>query len=160
MRHFCCYECETALGGQRYIMKDGRPHCCNCFESLYAEYCDACGEHIGNLHVSFSPLTDTNMFLFHSPLTAIYCKCGYYQSCVPCGPQLWRGGVSAARCRWLLSLRAPVTVRGCVLHRMAPCCIQMGAVKDDFLELNRRDAEMYSCFLTQPVTIRITNIFL
>lgn len=47
MRHFCCYECETTLGGQRYIMKDGRPHCCNCFESLYAEYCDACGEHIG-----------------------------------------------------------------------------------------------------------------
>uniref|UniRef100_A0A8C6TQB7 Prickle homolog 2a n=1 Tax=Neogobius melanostomus TaxID=47308 RepID=A0A8C6TQB7_9GOBI len=29
MRHFCCYECETTLG------------------SLYAEYCDACGEHIG-----------------------------------------------------------------------------------------------------------------
>ncbi|XP_049436499.1 prickle-like protein 2 isoform X2 [Epinephelus fuscoguttatus] len=47
MKHFCCYECETTLGGQRYIMKDGRPHCCNCFESLYAEYCDACGEHIG-----------------------------------------------------------------------------------------------------------------
>ncbi|CAL8258088.1 unnamed protein product [Gadus morhua 'NCC'] len=47
MKHFCCFECETVLGGQRYIMKDGRPHCCNCFESLYAEYCDACGEHIG-----------------------------------------------------------------------------------------------------------------
>lgn len=47
MKHFCCYECGTTLGGQRYIMKDGRPHCCNCFESLYAEYCDACGEHIG-----------------------------------------------------------------------------------------------------------------
>lgn len=55
MKHFCCYECETTLGGQRYIMKDGRPHCCNCFESLYAEYCDACGEHIGiTLFVSFS----------------------------------------------------------------------------------------------------------
>ena len=48
MKHFCCFECETVLGGQRYIMKDGRPHCCNCFESLYAEYCDACGEHIGD----------------------------------------------------------------------------------------------------------------
>lgn len=52
MKHFCCYECETTLGGQRYIMKDGRPHCCNCFESLYAEYCDACGEHIGTAHTS------------------------------------------------------------------------------------------------------------
>ncbi|XP_067854946.1 prickle-like protein 2b isoform X2 [Heptranchias perlo] len=47
MKHFCCFECETVLGGQRYIMKEGRPYCCNCFESLYAEYCDTCGEHIG-----------------------------------------------------------------------------------------------------------------
>ncbi|XP_061825569.2 prickle-like protein 1a [Nerophis lumbriciformis] len=47
MKHFSCYECETILGGQRYIMKDGRPYCCGCFESLYAEYCEACGEHIG-----------------------------------------------------------------------------------------------------------------
>lgn len=47
MKHFSCFECETILGGQRYIMKDGRPYCCGCFESLYAEYCEACGEHIG-----------------------------------------------------------------------------------------------------------------
>ncbi|XP_077373466.1 prickle-like protein 1a isoform X2 [Festucalex cinctus] len=47
MKHFACFECGTILGGQRYIMKDGRPYCCGCFESLYAEYCEACGEHIG-----------------------------------------------------------------------------------------------------------------
>lgn len=47
MKHFACFECETVLGGQRYIMKDGRPFCCSCFESLYAEYCEACGENIG-----------------------------------------------------------------------------------------------------------------
>lgn len=47
MKHFACFECETMLGGQRYIMKDGRPYCCGCFESLYAEYCEACGENIG-----------------------------------------------------------------------------------------------------------------
>ena len=35
------------MGGQRYIMRDGRPYCCGCFENMYAEYCDACGEHIG-----------------------------------------------------------------------------------------------------------------
>lgn len=65
MKHFCCYECETTLGGQRYIMKDGRPHCCNCFESLYAEYCDACGEHIGTarfLWVLFFLLTHMNSY--------------------------------------------------------------------------------------------------
>ena len=47
MKHFACFECEIMLGGQRYIMKDGRPYCCGCFESLYAEYCEACGENIG-----------------------------------------------------------------------------------------------------------------
>ncbi|TSL97338.1 Prickle-like protein 3 [Bagarius yarrelli] len=47
MKHFCCFECETALGGQRYIMRESRPYCCTCYESLYAEYCDTCGEHIG-----------------------------------------------------------------------------------------------------------------
>lgn len=47
MKHFCCFECEAALGGQRYIMRESRPYCCRCYESLYAEYCDTCGEHIG-----------------------------------------------------------------------------------------------------------------
>ncbi|XP_064813320.1 protein prickle-like isoform X1 [Oncorhynchus masou masou] len=46
-KHFCCFECEAALGGQRYIMRECRPYCCSCYESLYAEYCDTCGEHIG-----------------------------------------------------------------------------------------------------------------
>ncbi|TWW57061.1 Prickle planar cell polarity protein 3 [Takifugu flavidus] len=47
MKHFCCFECEAALGGQRYIMGESRPYCCSCYESLYAEHCDTCGEHIG-----------------------------------------------------------------------------------------------------------------
>ena len=28
-------------------MREGRPYCCNCFENMYAEYCDTCGGHIG-----------------------------------------------------------------------------------------------------------------
>ncbi|XP_034731439.1 prickle-like protein 2 isoform X2 [Etheostoma cragini] len=47
MKHFCCFECEAALGGQRYIMRETRPYCCSCYESMYAEYCDTCGENIG-----------------------------------------------------------------------------------------------------------------
>ncbi|KAL2103737.1 hypothetical protein ACEWY4_000605 [Coilia grayii] len=47
MKHFCCFECECALGGQRYIMRESRPYCCSCYEALYAEYCDTCGDHIG-----------------------------------------------------------------------------------------------------------------
>uniref|UniRef100_A0A8C8RMY8 Prickle-like protein 4 n=1 Tax=Pelusios castaneus TaxID=367368 RepID=A0A8C8RMY8_9SAUR len=45
--HFCCLECNLALGGQRYVMKGGRPFCCSCFERNYAELCQACGELIG-----------------------------------------------------------------------------------------------------------------
>ncbi|XP_061702222.1 prickle planar cell polarity protein 3 isoform X2 [Syngnathoides biaculeatus] len=47
MKHFSCFECEAALGGQRYIVRECRPYCCSCYESLYAEYCDTCGEQIG-----------------------------------------------------------------------------------------------------------------
>ncbi|KAK7913623.1 hypothetical protein WMY93_013834 [Mugilogobius chulae] len=54
MKHFACFECETMLGGQRYIMKDGRPYCCGCFETLYAEYCEACGENIGVDHAQMT----------------------------------------------------------------------------------------------------------
>uniref|UniRef100_A0A3Q4G103 Prickle homolog 1b n=1 Tax=Neolamprologus brichardi TaxID=32507 RepID=A0A3Q4G103_NEOBR len=54
MKHFACFECGTMLGGQRYIMKDGRPYCCGCFESLYAEYCESCGENIGVDHAQMT----------------------------------------------------------------------------------------------------------
>ncbi|XP_070559466.1 prickle planar cell polarity protein 3-like isoform X2 [Ptychodera flava] len=47
MKHFCCFECDEQLGGKRYIMREGRPYCCRCFESMFAQYCDGCGEPIG-----------------------------------------------------------------------------------------------------------------
>uniref|UniRef100_A0A6P7F6Z9 Protein prickle-like n=1 Tax=Diabrotica virgifera virgifera TaxID=50390 RepID=A0A6P7F6Z9_DIAVI len=47
MKHFSCSECERQLGGQRYIMRDGRPYCLHCFDAMFAEYCDSCGEPIG-----------------------------------------------------------------------------------------------------------------
>ncbi|EEC00366.1 prickle, putative [Ixodes scapularis] len=47
MRHFCCFECDRQLGGQRYIMRDGRPYCLHCFDAMFAEYCDTCGEPVG-----------------------------------------------------------------------------------------------------------------
>ncbi|KAF5305117.1 hypothetical protein FQA39_LY09379 [Lamprigera yunnana] len=47
MKHFACSECERQLGGQRYIMRDGRPYCLHCFDAMFAEYCDSCGESIG-----------------------------------------------------------------------------------------------------------------
>ncbi|XP_022081320.1 prickle-like protein 3 isoform X2 [Acanthaster planci] len=47
MKHFCCFECDKELGGERYIMREGKPYCCTCFETMFAEYCDTCGEPIG-----------------------------------------------------------------------------------------------------------------
>ncbi|KAK0168113.1 hypothetical protein PV327_001946 [Microctonus hyperodae] len=35
------------LGGQRYVMREGRPYCLHCFDASFAEYCDSCGEPIG-----------------------------------------------------------------------------------------------------------------
>lgn len=47
MRHFACFECDRVLGGQRYIMRESRPYCLHCFDAIFSEYCDACGEPIG-----------------------------------------------------------------------------------------------------------------
>ncbi|XP_017001582.2 protein espinas [Drosophila takahashii] len=47
MKHFACQECEHQLGGQRYIMREGKPYCLACFDTMFAEYCDYCGEVIG-----------------------------------------------------------------------------------------------------------------
>uniref|UniRef100_B4MPX6 Protein espinas n=2 Tax=Drosophila willistoni TaxID=7260 RepID=B4MPX6_DROWI len=47
MKHFACQECEHQLGGQRYIMRESKPYCLACFDTMFAEYCDYCGEVIG-----------------------------------------------------------------------------------------------------------------
>jgi hypothetical protein len=46
MDHFCCCNCQKRLGGERYVMRQSQPFCLNCFETMYAEYCDTCGERI------------------------------------------------------------------------------------------------------------------
>ena len=56
MQHFACFECDTQLGGQRYIMKEGRPYCLRCFDALFAEFCDSCGETIGVDQGILSPI--------------------------------------------------------------------------------------------------------
>ncbi|XP_058461914.1 protein prickle-like [Malaya genurostris] len=47
IKHFACFECDKQLGGQRYIMRDGKPYCLHCFDAMFAEYCDFCSEPIG-----------------------------------------------------------------------------------------------------------------
>ncbi|XP_020832144.1 prickle planar cell polarity protein 3 isoform X1 [Phascolarctos cinereus] len=47
IQHFCCFDCEGPLGGQRYVMRGSRPHCGACYEARHTQYCDSCGERIG-----------------------------------------------------------------------------------------------------------------
>lgn len=47
MKHFACFECDQQLGGQRYVMKDDKPYCCQCFERCFSEFCDTCCKQIG-----------------------------------------------------------------------------------------------------------------
>ncbi|CAF1314709.1 unnamed protein product [Rotaria sordida] len=46
MDHFSCSNCKKRLGGERYVMRQNQPFCLSCFETMYAEYCDTCGERI------------------------------------------------------------------------------------------------------------------
>ncbi|XP_023717877.1 uncharacterized protein LOC111870096 isoform X2 [Cryptotermes secundus] len=37
VKHFCCYECDTPLGGKQYIPKDNQPVCLECFQNKYGK---------------------------------------------------------------------------------------------------------------------------
>ncbi|XP_025106319.1 prickle planar cell polarity protein 3-A-like isoform X3 [Pomacea canaliculata] len=87
MQHFCCMECDQQLGGQRYIMRDGRPYCCGCFEHMFAEFCDTCGEHIG---VDQGQMTHEGQ---HWHATPACFKCHTCQKCLLGQPFLPKRGV-------------------------------------------------------------------
>ncbi|KAI6228980.1 BMA-LIM-9, isoform c [Aphelenchoides fujianensis] len=45
--HFGCWQCDTQLTGQRYILRDDHPFCIKCYEEVFANTCDECGKAIG-----------------------------------------------------------------------------------------------------------------
>jgi len=45
--HFCCWQCDESLTGQRYVLKDDHPYCTKCYESVFANNCDDCNQLIG-----------------------------------------------------------------------------------------------------------------
>ncbi|KAL6732954.1 hypothetical protein Aduo_003656 [Ancylostoma duodenale] len=45
--HFCCWQCDKTLTGQRYIMRDEQPYCIKCYEDVFANQCDECAKPIG-----------------------------------------------------------------------------------------------------------------
>lgn len=36
LKHFCCFGCDKALGGHRYMWKQEQPYCLECYERLFA----------------------------------------------------------------------------------------------------------------------------
>lgn len=47
VNHFCCFECDTPLGGQQYVAKDSHPYCMECHSQKFAKLCTSCGMKIG-----------------------------------------------------------------------------------------------------------------
>lgn len=45
--HFLCRQCDKSLANQRYVLKDDKPFCIDCFEQHYANNCEACMKPIG-----------------------------------------------------------------------------------------------------------------
>ncbi|ROT72729.1 Four and a half LIM domains protein 2 [Penaeus vannamei] len=45
--HFCCWQCDESLTGQRYVLKDDHPYCIKCYEAVFANTCEDCNTTIG-----------------------------------------------------------------------------------------------------------------
>ncbi|XP_011060796.1 PREDICTED: four and a half LIM domains protein 2 isoform X8 [Acromyrmex echinatior] len=45
--HFCCWQCDESLTGQRYVLRDEHPYCIKCYESVFANGCEECSKIIG-----------------------------------------------------------------------------------------------------------------
>lgn len=45
--HYTCWNCNESLSGQRYIIRDDNSYCIKCYEELFANTCEACGQKIG-----------------------------------------------------------------------------------------------------------------
>ncbi|KAE8737532.1 hypothetical protein FOCC_FOCC017004, partial [Frankliniella occidentalis] len=45
--HFCCWQCDESLTGQRYVLRDEHPYCIKCYESVFANTCEECSKTIG-----------------------------------------------------------------------------------------------------------------
>lgn len=45
--HFCCWQCDESLTGQRYVLRDEHPYCIRCYENVFANQCEECHKTIG-----------------------------------------------------------------------------------------------------------------
>lgn len=45
--HFACFQCDIALTGHRYVLRDDHAYCIHCYEKLFAHTCEECKTLIG-----------------------------------------------------------------------------------------------------------------
>lgn len=45
--HFCCWQCDESLTGQRYVLREDHPYCIKCYENVFANPCEECNKIIG-----------------------------------------------------------------------------------------------------------------
>ncbi|XP_067119116.1 prickle planar cell polarity protein 3-A-like isoform X2 [Centruroides vittatus] len=45
--HFCCWQCDDTLTGQRYVLRDEHPYCVRCYEQVFSNTCEECSKVIG-----------------------------------------------------------------------------------------------------------------
>lgn len=141
MKHFCCLECEAALGGQRYIMKDGRPFCCGCFESLYAEYCETCGEHIGESRVRMRPACRRRR---PCACRRRPCACQMHRAAVLRVDELGLGGVRYGFALFMVVRFCPVAVN--LNLDTLPCCwVEVGGKTLSFLGPPPTQSMLHTC---------------
>ncbi|CAG5133088.1 unnamed protein product, partial [Candidula unifasciata] len=103
VHHFCCWYCDAALAGQRYIAKDNNPYCVNCFDKLFSKICSTCQRPI----TADAPGVTHSDFHWHA--------CPHCFSCHSCGRNLLNQ-------QFMLKdgkLYCGMTCR----HRSAPTCL-------------------------------------
>ncbi|XP_067940133.1 four and a half LIM domains protein 2-like [Watersipora subatra] len=47
MEHYNCAHCDTSLAGKRYVLRLDQPTCLPCYDSKFADACEACAKPIG-----------------------------------------------------------------------------------------------------------------
>ncbi|PIO64342.1 LIM domain protein, partial [Teladorsagia circumcincta] len=86
--HFCCWQCDQTLTGQRYIMRDEQPYCIKCYEDVFANQCDECAKPIGIdskfLEVSYCEAADGKMEQHLRRLDLSYKDKHWHEHCFLC----------------------------------------------------------------------------
>ncbi|XP_067131736.1 four and a half LIM domains protein 2-like [Centruroides vittatus] len=115
--HFCCWQCDESLTGQRYVLRDDQPFCLRCYEKMYSTVCDECGKAIGvdlkdlsykdkHWHETCFACNKCHTSLINKPLGSkadqVYCEACYESDfaakCDSCG-EVIKAGTRKMECK-------------------------------------------------------------